>query len=176
VVIADAEFRECTFTGVAFSGLEVRRCRFVECRFIRCDLSVMKPIDSGFAGCSFEDGRLTGIDWRAGRWPKDPMHESNRFERCDLGLSDFSDLNLPGLVVTECRAREVNFRNAKLGGADFSGTDCTGTDFAGADLSGARLVGAAAVHLDPRVTRLTGAVLDADGARRLLAVLGIEIE
>jgi uncharacterized protein YjbI with pentapeptide repeats len=136
----------------------------------------MKPLDSVFAGCSFEDSRLTGIAWGTGRWPKDPLYGPNRFERCDLGLTDFADLRLPGLIVKECRVRETSFRNTRLSGADFSGSDCAGADFGGADLTGARLVGASNVHLDPRLTRLDGAVLDGDGARRVLDVLGIEIE
>ena len=174
--IEDAEFRDCRFTAVSFSGLEVRNCRFIECSFLRCDLSVMQPLDSVFAGCSFEDCRITGVAWGTARWPKDPLYGPNRFERSDLGLSDFSDLRLPGIVVRECRVREAVFRNTRLTGADFSGSDCTGADFGGADLREARLVDAGGAHLDPRFNRLEGAVVDAAGARRMLDALRIEIE
>ncbi len=171
-----AEFHDCEFTGMALAGAVLDSCRFLSCRFLRCDLSLVKIPDTRFGGCTFEDGRMPGVNWTQGMWLAQDLHGPNVMVRCDVSMGDFSDLDLCDAEFRDCRARDVSFREARLARATFDGTDCGGADFRGADLTAARFVGALDLAIDPKVTTVTGITLDTGGAQAILAGLGVVIE
>jgi len=175
-LIVGSEFVGCTFSGVTFASSELRACRFVECTFVRCDLAVVRLADSFMTGSTFEDCRLSGIDWTRGRWADHQLHGPNAFERCDLSMGVFDDLNLTDLLMTGCKVHDSSFRNTRLSGANLEGSSLSGTDFTGAILSGARLVNTSGIALDPRSCDLTGAVLDLASAMSIVWTLGVTIE
>jgi uncharacterized protein YjbI with pentapeptide repeats len=175
-LIVGSEFIGCAFGGASLASSELRACRFVECTFARCDFAVARLVDSFMTGCTFEDCRLPGIDWPRGRWADHQLHGPNAFERCDLSMGVFDDLDLSALVMTGCKVRDASFRGTKLIGANLQGSDLDGTDFTGADLSHARLTDTPGLALDPRLSDLTGATVDFAAAMGIVGTLGVAIE
>lgn len=173
--VVDAEFHSCTFVGADLHEALVRNTQFIDCRFERCDLSLWRPTDSTLGGSQFEDCRMLGIDWTLAVWPSVPLHDANRYVRCDLSMGTFANLDLGPATFDECRLREVSYRETRLVGAQFGRSDCLGADFHGADLSGAGLVGVEGLVVDPRTTKLVGATVDAATGVTILEMLGINL-
>ncbi len=174
-LIEAAEFRGCTFTNVIFRGSTLKGCRFNECRFVNCDLSLAEPVDTLFAGCTFRDNRMVGINWTLMEEPTHSLHDALVFYGCDISLCDFSSLDLTSVTFTDCRARDAIFRETTLVETAFDGTDLNGADFAHADLSRARLAKASGVAVDPLVTKLDGTVMSAVTAMEVVGALGIVV-
>ena len=117
--IVKAEFDDCTFVSCDFSETFFSSCRFIGCRFENCNLSLMKLTDTKMSGVTFVSCKMIGIDWTMANWESllsvDPLH----FHECLLNDSNFFGLSLGGVVMTECRITEADFRNALLQKSDF---------------------------------------------------------
>ncbi|MBU4245437.1 MAG: pentapeptide repeat-containing protein [Nanoarchaeota archaeon] len=71
--------------------------------------------------------------------------------------SDFSGLNLSGIILTRAKLINSSFKNCKLNGADFSSAEMQDTNFEGADLGGANFSDATAFNSNFRNAKINGA-------------------
>jgi uncharacterized protein YjbI with pentapeptide repeats len=173
--IDECEFDACDFRNVILNSASIKRTRFVECTFAGCDLSLMDPLDSHFSGCTFDDCRLTGVNWSMSVRRDATLSEPNTFNRCDLGLSTFSELELDGYRFVDCRVVESGFRESTLIASHFERTDLSGADFTHANLSGSILIDCPGIHIDPAVTKIAGATVSAATALQIAEALGLII-
>lgn len=175
VEIAAAEFRECRFVRCCFSESVLRACVFDECVFVECDLSLVKLPHSVFSSTRFEGSKIIGVNWTEASWPKSRLLVPVGFEKCVINHSVFLGLDLKGVRITECTAKDVDFREADLSKADFSGTDLSGAQFGRTNLTGANLESALSYRIVPAENTLKGARFSLPEAMSLLSGLDIEI-
>jgi uncharacterized protein YjbI with pentapeptide repeats len=142
-VVEHAEFHDCTFSRCDFSETAFRRCRFIGCTFDDCAMKMTKFEGSTLARAAFNKCNLLGVDWTEADWSDWAAQSGSlSFTDCNLTYSVFLRLELKGMKLTGCEAREANFAEAILTEADLSGADFTGAVFLNTDLTGANLVGA----------------------------------
>lgn len=80
---------------------------------------------------------------------------------------------MQGLIISECRAKEVDFRSALLQQANFTATDFKGALFGGTYLENANFTNASNTQIDLRTNHLKGAIFSRFEALSLLEGLGI---
>ncbi len=173
--LTESEFYDCTFTDCSFAEATLKRCRFVHCTFRDCDLSLVRLADCVIAETTFEACRLVGIDWTQVSWSAMRLGEPLRFVDCDLNHSTFIGLALRGLVLKDCRAVDVDFREADLTRADFTGTDLNESLFLHTDLTRADLSAARNYQISPTQNTVTKAKFSLPEALALLYSMDIEL-
>lgn len=171
--ITKAEFEDCTFISCDFSETFYSSCKFTECRFVNCNLSVMKLTNTKMSDVDFLSCKMIGIDWTMADWKSLLNADPLRFRECILNDSNFFGLTLEGMVMKECRAKEVDFRNGSFQKADFTGTDFKGALFANTHLGGANFTDAQNTSIDIRSNHLKGAIFSRYEALFLLETMGI---
>jgi uncharacterized protein YjbI with pentapeptide repeats len=157
--ITKAEFDDCTFVSCDFSETFFSSCKFTECRFENCNLSLMKLTSSKMSDVEFVSCKMIGIDWTMADWKSLLNADPLRFRECILNDSNFFGLNLEGLIMKECRAKEVDFRNGSFIKADFSGSDFKGALFGNNHLEGANFIDTNNTMIDVRSTSSRGRFL-----------------
>jgi uncharacterized protein YjbI with pentapeptide repeats len=173
--ITKAEFEACTFVSCDFSETFFSSCRFVECRFENCNLSLMKITNSKMSDVTFNSCKMIGIDWTMADHKSLLSPNPLRFSESILNDCNFFGLTLEGLVMKECRAKEVDFRNASLLRANFCGTDFKGALFEKTHLEFADFSDAQNTHIDIRTNYLKGAIFNRYEALFLLEIMGIQL-
>lgn len=123
------EFDNCTFTNCNFSHTRFSQCKFHECHFIHCNLSLITVTKSSFFETVFEESKAIGINWTTAAWPNIKLGSPLRFNKCILNDSSFLNLSLREMIMIECKAHDVDFREADFTQADFSHTDFTNSLF-----------------------------------------------
>ena len=171
--ITKAEFDDCTFVSCDFSETFFSSCKFTECRFENCNLSLAKFTNTKMSDVKFIACKMVGIDWTKADWHSllnaGPLH----FRDCIIDDGNFFGLSLEEIVIRECRAKEVDFRNATLKNADFSGSDFKGTLFNNTHLENANFIDAQNTMIDMRLNNLKGAIFRRFEALFLLESMGI---
>lgn len=127
--VDSTEFDNCTFSGCNFSHASFTQCKFHECHFIRCNLSLLKVAKCSFFDTFFEETKAIGINWTHAAWPNIKLVSPLRFNKCILNDSSFLGLSLAEMIMTECKAHDVDFRDADFTEADFSHTEFTNSLF-----------------------------------------------
>ncbi|MBA3025049.1 MAG: pentapeptide repeat-containing protein [Sulfurimonas sp.] len=173
--IIKAEFEACTFVSCDFSETFFSSCRFVECRFENCNLSLVKLTNTKMSDVTFNSCKMIGIDWTMGDYKSLLSADPLRFNESILNDSNFFGLTLEGLVMKECKAKEVDFRNCSLLRADFSGTDFKGALFDKTHLEYANFTDAQNTYIDIRTNYLKGAIFSRYEALFLLEIMGITL-
>jgi len=163
-------FRNCDLTGVSF-----KFCKFSDCSFESCNLSLVKVRGSLFAGTSFKDSKLVGVNWTEASWPKIRLACPLQFDGCLLTDSTFLGLSLEGALITRCRAKDADFREADLSKADLSHTDFSGALFGRTNLAGANLDQARNYAIRPADNVIKGASFSMPEAMALLYCMDIKI-
>jgi len=171
--LRDREVDGCTFVSCDLREAVLEDCSFVDCELRSSDLSLVRLPRSSFRGVRFVDCRVQGVDWTDAATA---LGIELTFERCILDGSSFMGMELEGLEIVECRAREVSFAGAVLRGARFPGTDLEGARFQGTDLRDVDFSDAANVVFDPTENRLGGTRLSPEGAVAVLGVSGILVD
>lgn len=171
--ITKAEFESCTFVSCDFSETFFSSCRFIECHFENCNLSLMKLTSTKMSDVTFKSCKMIGIDWTMGDWKSLLTPEPIRFIECILTDSNFLGLSLEGMVMKECRAAEVDFRNCSLKKANFSQTDFKGALFENTHLEGADFTEVQNTNINIRTNYLKGAIFSRYEALFLLETMGI---
>lgn len=171
--ITKAEFEDCTFISCDFSETFFASCKFTECRFVNCNLSLMKLTNTKMSDVDFDSCKMIGIDWTMADWKSLLNADPLRFRECILNDSNFFGLSLEGLVMRECRAKEVDFCNGTFRKADFTLTDFKGALFANTHLEEANFTDAQNTSIDIRSNHLKGAVFSRYEALFLLESMGI---
>jgi uncharacterized protein YjbI with pentapeptide repeats len=173
--IEGAEFEACTFVSCDFSETFFSSCRFIECRFENCNLSLIKLTNTQLSDISFVSCKMIGIDWTMADFSSLLSAEPLRFSESILNDSNFFGLTLEDLVMKECKAREVDFRNCSLKKANFSDTDFKGALFDKTHLENANFTDAQNTYIDIRTNYLKGAIFSRYEALFLLEIIGINL-
>lgn len=135
--IESKEFDGCTFKECNFSEATFTRCNFVDCEFTRCNLSVVQIEYSKFSDVLFNESKLIGINWTKVSWPSLVFSSPIKFYKSIISDCSFYGLTLQDLVLDECKAHNVDFREGDFSNANFTYTDFTGSFFTNTNLSGA---------------------------------------
>jgi fluoroquinolone resistance protein len=116
-------FEECTFKDCNFGAVTFNKCKFVDCGFTDCNLSNLRVPESRFLNVTFEQCKVIGIDWVRAAWPKFAQFPQLQFHKCILNDSSFFGLRLEEIVLSECRAHEVDFREGNFSRGNFTYAD-----------------------------------------------------
>lgn len=173
--ISGASFDGCTFRNCDFTGTQLRHCKFRDCSFRSCNLSLVKIHGTLFAGVSFKDSKLLGVNWTEADWPRIKLGTPPAFAGCILNDSNFLGLKLGGIKFTDCTARGADFREADLSKAEMNGTDLSGALFGNTDLTGADFSGARSYSIRISENKVKGAKFSMPEAMNLLYCLDIKI-
>lgn len=169
------EFEQCQFIECDFSQSQFSNCRFIECEFINCNLSDLNWGYSALEEVSFCDCKLNSIQWAQVNWPQLAITSSVSFKRCQLSHSSFYELDLKALTMTDCFAKDVDFRHANLAGSDFSNTNFRDSLFQQTNLNKVNFVGATHFNIDVKNNNVDKAKFERFEALNLLSGLGVEL-
>ncbi|WP_221892310.1 pentapeptide repeat-containing protein [Teredinibacter haidensis] len=173
--ISSKEFDGCIFEKCNFSEATFNRCNFVDCEFFDCNLSAVKMGHSKFSDVCFRDSKLVGIDWTKVAWPRVMFSSPVKFFKSILNDSSFYGLSLQELVLEECKAHNVDFREGDFSNSNFTYSDLSGCVFANTNLSGADFSEATDYDIDIYRNIIKKAKFSSFEAIRLLFCLEIEL-
>ena len=91
---------------------------------------------SKYSDVCFRDSKLIGIDWTKVAWPKFIFDSPVKFYKSILNDCSFYGLSLQDLVLEECKAHNVDFREGNFSNSNFTYTDLSGSFFGNTNLSG----------------------------------------
>ena len=168
-------FEDCIFKNCDFSEAKFMECEFVDCQFSQCNLSVVKINDCRFSEVVFEDSKVIGIDWTKAKWPNISLFSPIKFFKCIMNDSTFMGLSLNEIIIEECKAYEVDFREGNFCDANFTYTDFANSLFNETNLSGSDFTEALNYQIDINHNNIKGAKFSRHEAVSLLEGLGIEL-
>ncbi len=136
-----------------------------------------------FTNTRFEDSKIIGVNWAKASWGKassgkSEIHQLLRsidFFNCVINYASFTGLNLIGIELRKCIARDVDFSDANLTRTNCSFTDFANSQFRHTDLTEADFTGALNYFIQPHLNTLTKARFSLPEALSLLYNLDIEI-
>lgn len=173
--IVSKEFEGCAFQECNFSEATFNRCNFVDCEFTKCNLSLVKIEYSKFSDVLFNESKLIGINWTKASWPRFGFSAPIKFCKSIVNDCSFYGLSLQELVLEECKAHNVDFREGDFSNANFTYTDLTGSFFTNTNLSGADFSEATDYDIDIYQNEIKQATFSRFEAVRLLDSLEIEL-
>jgi uncharacterized protein YjbI with pentapeptide repeats len=168
-------FEDCGFMSCNLAETTFADCKFVDCTFTRCNLSNVKLGGTRFANTEFVESKVLGIDWTRATWPRVAVGAPLRFRECILNDSTFFGLALEELVIEDCKAHGVDFREADLARASFQRSDFANAQFGKTNLTEADFSGASNYSIDVFENRIERARFTRADALALLDSLGIEL-
>lgn len=174
-IIAQKVFENCIFNKCKFNAVDFQECKFCDCTFRNCNLNIIKIKNCVFNNVGFIDCKVSGINWTEAAWPRIKLTSPIHFEKCDLSHATFFGLYLSGINIVECRAHNVDFREANLTEANLSHTDFTDSMFINTDLSTADFTFATNYRIDLASSKITKAKFTLPEATALLYGLDIEL-
>lgn len=175
VEISSKEFEGCTFNECDFSEAIFEHCNFVDCEFSNCNLSVANIKFSKFSEVSFRESKLIGVNWSSISLSKYAFDTPMKFYKCILNDSSFFGLNFHELIIEECKAHNVDFREGDFSRANFTYTDFTGSLFSSTNLTGSDFSEATNYDIDIFENNIKQAKFSRYEAVRLLDCLEIEL-
>ena len=173
--IDSKEFDGCTFKKCDFSEAIFKRCNFIDCEFIDCNLTMVKLEYSKFSDVVFRESKLIGINWTNVSWPKFIFHSPVKFYKSIVNDCSFYGLSLQELVLEECKAHNVDFREGDFSKSNFRYSDLTGCFFANTNLTCADFSEATEYDIDIHRNDIKQAKFSRFEAIRLLDGLEIEL-
>jgi len=173
--VTSKEFDGCTFEKCNFSEATFKKCNFVDCEFTNCNLSLVKIEYSKFSDVSFRDSKLIGINWTKVSWPSLIFSPPIKFYKSILNDCSFYGLFMRDLVMEECKAHNVDFREGDFSNSNFTYTDLSGCFFGNTNLSGADFSEATDYDIDIYQNIIKKAKFSRFEAVRLLGSLKIEL-
>tara|TARA_R110002049_G_scaffold137746_3_gene297786 strand:+ start:1027 stop:1623 length:597 start_codon:yes stop_codon:yes gene_type:complete len=175
IEISSKEFDGCTFDKCNFSEATFKRCNFVNCEFINCNLSIVKMQYSTFSDVCFRDSKLIGINWTTVAWPGLIYSSPVKFYSSILNDCSFYGLSLQDLVLQECKAHNIDFREGDFSSSNFTDTELIGCSFLNTNLSRADFSGATGYDINIYQNIIKKAKFSRFEATRLLDSLEIEL-
>ena len=173
--IVEAVFECCRFEGCDFSGVDFTGCEFLDCVFVKCNLSVIKVVDVKCVNTEFVDCKMIGIDWTCSAWGNMTLSSTVTFARCLMHDASFFGLTLKGFVMRDCKAIDIDFREANFISAVFNGSDFKGSLFNNTQLAKASFVQCINYNIDIYENNIKGAIFSRIEAISLLAGLDIKL-
>ncbi len=174
--ISTKEFDDCTFIGCNFSEATFYRCKFTECTFKNCNLSMVKVKSSAFFDVVFEESKVIGVNWTEAAWPTIKLSCPLKFYQCILNDSSFMGLSIREIIMIECKAHDIDLREADCTEADFGHTDFTNGLFNKTQLNKANFREATNYNINIFSNELKQAKFTLPEATNLLRSLDIEID
>ena len=174
--LTHSAFEGCQFKGCDLSDTTIEHCKFVDCEFISCNVSMAQFKFSAFSEVVFDDSKLVGINWTQVKWPNIRLTSPIKLYRSNISQSSFYDLELTEISIEDCKAHEVDFREADLSCGIFSQTDFSGSLFMHTKLHGADFRDAINYYIDPNQNEINKAKFSMPDAINLLQAFDIEIE
>jgi len=169
-------FESCQFQNCDFSENIFQSCKFIDCEFTTCNLSNIKLNYTTFNEVVFQQCKLIGVNWTEVKWPSIALTSPIKFYQCDLSHVSFYELNLPELILQNCKAKQVDFRAADLSHGDFTQTDFEGSLFMHTNLNHADFTEAFNYVISPVDNKIKKAKFSLPDAMNLLQVFDIEIK
>lgn len=169
-------FENCQFHQGNFKDADLQGCKFVECDFHHCDLSFCQMGHSSFNDVIFNDSKLLGIDWTKVKWPLIKLSSPVKFYRCNISHSNFMSLELAEIIMEECKACDVDFRESDCSKASFMQTDLESSLFTHTNLTEADFTDAFNYAINPLQNTIKKAKFSLPDAINLLQSFEIEIE
>jgi uncharacterized protein YjbI with pentapeptide repeats len=173
--LTNTVFENCIFESCDFSESTFNSCIFQDCQFVKSKLTAIRVKNSKFSDVKFYDSKVLGVDWTKAYWRGLNLGAALYFERCLVNASSFYGLKQSGIVFDECRAHDMDFREATLSRGRFAGTDLTNSLFMNSNLSNADFNGATNFDIDITKNTVKGATFDRYEAVSLLTSLGIKL-
>lgn len=170
ITFQHCQFKQCKFLGVMFD-----KVIFIDCDFESCDLSLSKFTGCKLSEVSFKNSKLIGINWTQLNWPLIKLTSPLYFYQSNISHSSFYELDLADLIVEDCKAHEVDFREANLNRACFMGSDLQHSLFMHTNLKHANFINATNYSIDIQQNILTHASFSFPDVIGLLNHLNINI-
>lgn len=142
-------FENCRFVRSSFIETTFNACKFVSCEFTSCNLSAAQIRNSSFIEVIFDESNLPGVNWTQAKWPYIALTSPIAFYRSNISHSSFYELALKEIVVEECKAHNVDFREADFSRGNFMLTDFEGSLFLHTKLQAADFSDASNYHISP---------------------------
>ena len=173
--ISNKKFDSCTFKDCDFNEVTFNDSKFVDCTFLKCNLSLAKLENSKFLDVIFDECKLTGIDWTSVSWPQIALCSPVKFYKCIISDSTFFGLSLEELVIEQCKAHDVDFRDGNFTDSNFSYTDFSNSLFNKTNLTSVNFTEAINYNIDIYFNDIKRAQFSRHEAVRLLNGLDIEL-
>lgn len=168
-------FYDCTFRNCDFGDTVFRGCKFSGCAFESCNLNFVKLTDSECHDAKFVKSKVVGVNWTEADWPRTAGRQLLSFDQCTVSHSTFIGLKLPKCTMTDCMAKNVDFRDADLTEMSFGGTDLSESLFGDTILTGADFRRATGYAINPMLNRIQKAKFMLPEATSLLYNMDIQI-
>jgi fluoroquinolone resistance protein len=168
-------FEECDFRSCELPDVTLVNCNFLNCGFVDCNLANVRVPGSRFHNVSFSDSKVTGVDWDKAAWPTLPQFPHLQFHQCVVSNSSFHGLSLEGLVLVECTAHEVDFRDGNFSRGNFTHSDLARSRFSKTCLTEADFTDALNYDVDVRNNEIRWSKFSRIQAVRLLYSFEIEL-
>ncbi len=174
-IISSKIFDGCIFNKCDFSEATLNDNKFIDCHFVKCNFSIVNIQSSHFLDVIFDECKVIGTDWTDACWPGIPLCAPIKFHKCIINDSSFFGLSLEEMVIEECKAHDVDFREGNFSEANFTYTDFTGSLFNKTNLTGADFTEATNYNIDIYFNEIKRAKFCRHEAVRLLESLDIEL-
>lgn len=169
------EFEDCCFEKCNFTSATFKLCKFIDCRFVKCNLSLVNIGYSQFNDVNFEHSKVIGIDWTKGNWPNLALFSPIKFHHCIINDCLFFGLELKELVLENCKAHDVDFREGDFSQSNFSYSDFSHSLFSKTNLKGVDFTEASNYQINIYNNNITKAKFSRYQAVTLLDSLDIEL-
>ncbi len=169
-IFDNCEFINCNFTECTFL-----QCKFNECTFKNCNLSNLIVTKSAFYDVDFFGSKMIGINWTKAAWSSIKVTCPLKFTQCILNDSSFMGLCLREIVMVECKAHDVDFRDCDCLEGDFTYTDFANSLFSHTNLTKANFTESSNYTIDVYLNEIKKAKFSLPEAVNLLNCLEIEL-
>ncbi|MET4695204.1 pentapeptide repeat-containing protein [Endozoicomonas lisbonensis] len=169
------EFDSCSFINCDLSESTFEKCKFIDCLFDKCNLSLVKITYSRFLDVSFTNSKVIGVDWTKATWANICPSSPISFRKCIINDSSFFGLVLPEIIIEECKAHDVDFREGSFREGQFDYSDLTRSVFNNTNLTSASFLEASNYDIDINFNNVKKARFTRYEATRLLESLDIEL-
>ncbi len=175
-IIENKTFDRCKFSSLSSIETTFRSCKFIECAFVHSNLSASVMTNTSFIETEFEECKLIGINWTQAKWPLVKLRSPFSFYKSDISQSSFFGLNMNSIIIEECKAHDVDFREADLSDGRFVLTDLEKSLFLHSNLYSADFTEAINYFIDPNENDIRKAQFSMPDAMNLLRAFDIVID
>jgi fluoroquinolone resistance protein len=168
----DEIYENCTFENCDFSDGLFSFCKFVDCRFNNCNMSMLQFTGSLMNNISFENCKLLGINFSD---CNDSVF-TVKFRGCLVDYCSFAKKRLMKTLFQDSSVKNVDFSECDLTKAIFSNCDLLNSVFYKTILKEADLLTALNYNIDPEMNNIRRAKFSIGGVAGLLNKYEIIIE
>ncbi len=168
----DRSYEECIFDNCDFSSSDFSDSLFEECVFKDCHLSNIQVNNTKFQNCTIRDSIVMGLDFSA----MSRILLSINFIGCNLGHTQFLDLDLRKFTFEQCRFPDTMFVNCDMTGLILDGADLESTLFENCILKKCDFTTAKNYKINPSDNDVKDAKFTMPDVLSFLTPLGIVVE